>query len=58
MLIPPDRFTEMAMDFVGTLPKSNRYDMILGMTDRLTGYAKLEPVHSTATAPEIANLVY
>ncbi len=32
--------------------------MILGMTDRLTGYVKLEPVHSTATAQEIANVVY
>ena len=32
--------------------------MILGMTDRFTGYVKLEPVHSTATAPEIADIVY
>src|SRR5438045_4155378 len=32
--------------------------MILVMTDRLTNYAKFEPTHSTATAQDIADLVY
>jgi hypothetical protein len=28
------------------------------MTDRLTDYVKMEPTHSTATARDIAKLVY
>ena len=58
MPIPEDRFKEMALDFVGPLPKCRGYDMILIMTDRLTNYAKIELTYSTATARDIANLVY
>ena len=58
MPIPQNRFEELAMDFVGPLPTSNGFDTILVMTDRLTDYVKLEPTHSTATAKDIANLVY
>jgi hypothetical protein len=58
MPIPKDRFAEMALDFVGTLVPSKGYDMILVMTDRLTDYVKFEPTHSTATAADIADLVY
>ena len=46
------------MDFVGPFPKSNGYDMILVITDRLTNYVHIEPTHSIATAPDIAYLVY
>jgi len=58
MPIPEHRFDELAMDFVGPVPISNGFDTILVMTDRLTDYVKLEPTHSTATAQDIANLVY
>ena len=58
MPIPKDCFTEMALDFVGTLVPSKGYDTILIMTDRLTDYIKLEPTHSTAIAAEIADFVY
>jgi RNase H-like domain found in reverse transcriptase/Reverse transcriptase (RNA-dependent DNA polymerase)/Integrase zinc binding domain/Chromo (CHRromatin Organisation MOdifier) domain/Retroviral aspartyl protease/Zinc knuckle len=58
MPIPRDRFTEMALDFVGTLAPSRGFDTILVMTDRLTDYVKFEPTHSTATAADIADLVY
>ena len=58
MPIPKDRFAEMALDFVGSLVPSKGYDMILVMTDRLTDYVKFEPTHSTATAADIADLVY
>ena len=58
MPIPKDRFTEMALDFVGTLVPSKGFDTILVMTDRLTNYVKFEPTHSTATAAETAELVY
>jgi len=58
MPIPKARFAEMALDFVGTLVPSKGFDTILVMTDRLTDYVKFEPTHSTATAADIADLVY
>ena len=58
MPIPMQRFTEIAMDFVGPLPKSKGYDMLFVMTDRLTGYVKIEPYYTTATAKDIADLLY
>src|SRR5271154_1688630 len=58
MPIPKARFAEMALDFVGTLVPSKGFDTILVKTDRLTDYVKFEPTHSTATALDIAKLVY
>jgi hypothetical protein len=58
MPIPPERFSEIAMDFVGPLPKSKGYDMILVMTDRLTNYVKIEPIYKTATARDVADILY
>ena len=58
MPIPKARFAEMALDFVGTLVPSKGFDTILVMTDRLTDYVKFEATHSTATAADIADLVY
>jgi hypothetical protein len=56
--IPHERFSDIAMDFVGPLAKSKGHDMILVMTDRLTNYVRIEPTLSTATAQDIASLVY
>ena len=58
MPIPKQRFDELALDFVGPVPMSKGYDTILVMTDRLTNYVKLEPTVSTASAQDIARLVY
>jgi len=58
MPIPDQRFHELAMDFVGPLPKAKGFDTILVMTDCLTNYIKIEPTVHTATAPMIATLVY
>src|SRR5437667_9348644 len=58
MPIPEHRFDELAMDFVGPVPISNGFDTILVMTERLTDYVKLEPTHSSATAQDIARVVY
>jgi hypothetical protein len=58
MPIPEWRFDELAMDFVGKLTSSKSFDTILVMTDRLTDYVKFEPTHSTATAQDIAKLIY
>jgi len=56
--IPHERFSDIAMDFVGPLPKSDGFDTILVITDRLTNYVRIEPTYSTATASDIAFLVY
>src|SRR5438045_2208794 len=56
--VPHKRFSDIAMDFVGPFPKSNGYNMILVIRYRLTNYVRIEPIHSTATAPDIALLVH
>jgi hypothetical protein len=56
--VPSDQFKEIAMDFVGPLPQSHGYDMAIVMTDRLTDYVKIEPLKSTATARNVADLFY
>ena len=56
--IPVDRFHDISMDFVGLVPKSKGYDMLFVVTDRLTGYVKVEPMLQTATAKDIAELFY
>jgi transposase InsO family protein len=56
--IPSDRFSDISMDFVGPLHKSRGYDTLLVITDRLTGYTKIEPTHSTSTAKDIADLFH
>ena len=58
MPIPKRRFDELALDFVGPLTISNGFNTILVITDRLMDYVKMEPIHSTATAQDIAALVY
>ena len=58
MPIPNRRFTELAIDFVGPLPKAKGFDTLLVMTDRLTNYVKIEPTVCTATAPMIADVIY
>ena len=58
LLVSSNRFLEIALDFVGPLFKSNGYDCILIMTDRLTDYILIEPTVMTATAPEIVLLFY
>lgn len=41
--VPPRPFTDVALDFVGPLPLSEGHDMLLTVTDRLTGYTRLIP---------------
>jgi hypothetical protein len=57
MPIPPDRFSDMALDLMGTLTPSKGFDTVIVMTDRLANYVKFEPTHSTTTAADIADLV-
>jgi hypothetical protein len=56
--IPADCFSDIAIDFVGPLPKSQGFDAVAVFTDRLTNYIKIEPTYTTATAEDTARLVY
>jgi hypothetical protein len=58
MPIPHDRFSEIAINFVGPLPKSKGFNMLAVITDRLTNYVRIEPTHQTATATDIAELIH
>lgn len=58
MPIPADRFMDLALDFVSPLPTCKGFDLILSMMDRLTGCVKLEPLKSTASVCEVAEIVY
>ena len=45
-LTVPSRFGgNIALDFVGPLPKEGSFDMLLTITARLTGYTRLVPCH-------------
>ena len=56
--VPLDRFSDISMDFIGPLPKSRGFDTLFVVTDRLTGYTKIEPTMQTATAKDIAELFH
>ena len=53
----PDRpFSGISMDFIVDLPKSNGFDSILVIKDRLTKYALFSPCDKGITASQTANL--
>src|SRR5205814_8047210 len=56
--VPLDRFSDISMDFIGPLPKSRGFDTLFVVTDRLTGYTKIEATLQTATAKDIAELFH
>jgi hypothetical protein len=56
--VPDARFEAVALDFVGPLPEEGGKDTILTMTDLLGAEVRLAPVHSAATAAEIAVVLF
>ncbi|KAJ8497106.1 hypothetical protein ONZ45_g12185 [Pleurotus djamor] len=50
--VPDDRFTSVAIDFVGPLPEDDGYDYLCTMTGRLGEDIRLVPCKSTITAEE------
>lgn len=56
--MPDARFEAVALDFVGPLPKEEGKDTILTMTDLLGAEVRLAPIHSSATAKEIAVVLF
>ncbi|SGY16095.1 BQ5605_C012g06756 [Microbotryum silenes-dioicae] len=54
LAVPDGLMQEVALDFVGPLPKSQGFDMLLTITDRLSGYTRLIPSLAADTAKDIA----
>jgi len=53
----PDRaWRDVTVDFVVQLPKSNRYDAVMTVTDRLTKMKHLIPCYTTCNAEDAATL--
>ena len=54
----PDRpWQSISMDFLGPLPKSNNFDYLLVIIDRLTSQVHLVPTTTTVTAKGVAWIV-
>ncbi|GAA5918691.1 hypothetical protein JCM1841_006242 [Sporobolomyces salmonicolor] len=58
LAVPPRTFSDVALDFVGPLPSSDGKDILLTITDRLTGYTRLFPCRSKDGAKEIADIFF
>ena len=56
--IPFDYFNDISMDFVGPLPRSHSFDMLLVVINRLTEYVKIEPILQAITAKGVAELFH
>ena len=57
--IPDRKGHTVTMDFIVALPtSSDGYDGIYVIVDKLMKLVTLEPIHTTATAPEIANIYF
>ena len=54
--IPSKPWVSLSMDFVGPLPSSNNFDMILVIVDRLTKMAIFIPTKSTINANDLCKL--
>jgi len=56
--IPTAPFDSLSMDFIVGLPKSEGYDMIFVIVDRLTKMVKLAPCKTTDGAEQIAKIFH
>ena len=54
--IPTQRWQVISMDFITDLPKSDKFNMIMVVVDRLTKRVRLIPSCTSATATDVANL--
>ncbi|GAA5975165.1 hypothetical protein JCM11641_004373 [Rhodosporidiobolus odoratus] len=56
--IPPKPFSDVALDFVGPLPKSQGHDYLLTISHRLSGYTCLIPCSTKDDARAVAALFF
>jgi hypothetical protein len=54
--VPEQQWQEISADFIGPLPLSDGFDMIVVFTDRLSKGVLLAPCHSTITSEDFAKL--
>jgi hypothetical protein len=52
--VPEEAWTNIVMDFITGLPKSQGYEVILVVVDRLTKYAHFPPLTHPFTATTVA----
>ena len=57
LLIPDRPWQSIGMDFMGLLPKSNNFDYLLVIIDRLTSQVHLVPITMTVTARGVTWLI-
>ncbi|GAA5974652.1 hypothetical protein JCM11641_007040 [Rhodosporidiobolus odoratus] len=55
---PPNPFADVALDFVGPLPKSRGHDYLLTISDCLSGYTRLVPCSTKDDARAVAALFF
>lgn len=55
--VPTRPWSEISMDFIEQLPKSNKHDSILVIVDRLTKWAIFIPTTTTLTSSGLAELI-
>ncbi len=56
--VPDERFSSIAIDFIGPLPEDHGFDFLATITDRLGADIKLIPCKSTVSAEEFATLFF
>ena len=58
MLILARYFKEIAIDFVSSLTRSKRFNMLLVITNYLTNYVYIELIKNNCTIKETTELIY
>ncbi|KAJ3561342.1 hypothetical protein NP233_g10248 [Leucocoprinus birnbaumii] len=56
--VPDDRFSSVAMDFVGPFPEEDGFNYLLTITDRLGADVRLVPCTTDISASELAELFF
>ena len=54
--LPLQRWRDISVDMIGTLPESDTYDQIMVVVDRLSKMRHYIPCHTTMTATDLADL--
>ena len=56
MQVPDQALAVVSLDFIGGLPASNKFDVIMVVIDRFTKYAHFVPLSHPFTALQVAQL--